>query len=535
MEPTERIDSLEKYKAYLNRLGYTPSHQVIASQMRRVFGSEGELIVDLEAEFWQLREWFRTYVEKTYTRIPSSCALDCYTSEAHFVHLSEHDPRLIAYTPNPEKGRRDIQVRTTPGKYLKKHYPTLTDEQIRTIVDDFRWHFSTETVLFARTETEICNVYADGPDSCMSKSMSEYDSHIRPVAVYAVPWLAVAYLERDGDIKARCLVYDNPDDPADKRRSRIYGDAALLEPKLDTLGYHPKSFDGVLIKKIVCKNTNGYVMPYIDDYPHYKYQSVDFYDEDHFVISQHGDLLATETNGLAKGRDEVDDDEADGRCDCSHCGNSVWHDETHYSEYHDRTLCDRCVDRHYSSVIVHRQGDEDLIEDDAKGFAFIETNVDGECILNDANLLHQLGYERLDEDIYGENEWAPGSECVCTEDQKTILGSHAETDFVGNVWHRDGINLCVNTSHVYDADDFEELHVSAGGFSNCRGELLIEKLVDLTQTMPLEAAFFSALYGHSRGSIEEFFDRHKDILEAMIFERKQSTLELDNEPARETA
>ena len=46
-------------------------------------------------------------------------------------HESEEQPGMVAYTQSEDKGVRNIQTRTTLGKYIKRHCPTMPDHVLR--------------------------------------------------------------------------------------------------------------------------------------------------------------------------------------------------------------------------------------------------------------------------------------------------------------------------------------------------------------------------------------------------------------------
>jgi hypothetical protein len=84
---------------------------------------------------WKARERQRLFITREYPKVPWHGRIGTpgrRIIDNHFVHVSTHDPRMIAYTETADKGRRDIQTRVKPGKYLKRYFgDMLSDDQIR--------------------------------------------------------------------------------------------------------------------------------------------------------------------------------------------------------------------------------------------------------------------------------------------------------------------------------------------------------------------------------------------------------------------
>ncbi len=157
----------------------------------------------------------------------------------HFVHVSETDPRLLAYTQDNDKGNRDIQTPLKPGRYLSLHFNNvLSEKKIKWLAS---WQASgrrpddevtSVEIKFASTPEAIVDVYLRGPHSCMDgRTFEKAATH--PCQVYGAGDLAVAYTEGekfarvlgpDGayhenkkQVTARCLVW-----PEKKIAGRVY-------------------------------------------------------------------------------------------------------------------------------------------------------------------------------------------------------------------------------------------------------------------------------------------------------------------------
>lgn len=240
-------------------------------------------VVPYKDEAWRHREGERLR-KGVYKELPE----DFPTLDEHYAHFSKDDKSKIAYTPDKAKGEQDIQVVIKPGRYLKKYFPDLSNDEIEAHVNKLAAYDAPE-VLFAKTADEIEEVYLNGPNSCMSHPTSSYSTGgIHPVRVYGDSDLQVAYVKRKGEITARCLCW-----PERKQFGPVYGDYSRLEAGLTKLGYEKDDdFSGARIRKIPTPNGKCYVMPYLD---------VGSYvntDGDYFVIGWGGEYYARDTCGV---------------------------------------------------------------------------------------------------------------------------------------------------------------------------------------------------------------------------------------------
>jgi hypothetical protein len=173
-------------------------------------------------------------------------------ADLHYIHLSEHEGGMVAYTKDEDAGMGDRQTRVRPGKYLKEYFGNVLKEP-----EIAKWCAVMGTTVgdsdlkFATTPDDIIRVYRRGPHSCMKAHKSS--------GVYGGFDLAVAYIERDGKITARTVCW-----PAKKRYVRIYGDGTRLQRALHDEGYSPSiDMRGARISRIPYGKF-GFVMPYCD-------------------------------------------------------------------------------------------------------------------------------------------------------------------------------------------------------------------------------------------------------------------------------
>lgn len=279
-----KIDSLDKWKEVCAQAGtrwdrvitdyYDPPRDSFVmhySGMENIGGLQG---VPQEQRWWIAREVAR----KTLGVYLASTAVmeqveSHYRLGFHFMHISKEDPTMVAYTPSIEDGLRDKQVRLGFGKMLRKLVLLATDTHIQRLEASHRSEMD-PTFLVATTQEEIQRVYTTmaGDTGCMRYPPENWGmpKNLHPSAAYAYAGLGVAYTEVDGRIVSRSVIYQNPDDPTDKRYIRIYGDGALKR-KLELAGYKLKDMGGAKLKAIDLhaikprEHKKGmYLVPYID-------------------------------------------------------------------------------------------------------------------------------------------------------------------------------------------------------------------------------------------------------------------------------
>jgi hypothetical protein len=215
--------------------------------------------------WWWVREACR-FAAGVYQPLPEQtrALLRDYGLSKYCVHLSvEGGATMIAYTPDARAGETDKQLRTTLGKFLRKHLLLVTDHAIADMEAAFRAEMSDEIEIIP--PDRIAEAYVQGPSSCMTHHKAHWNLKHHPAEVYNAPGFGLAVLRNGaGQISARSLVWVNPGDPTDKRYLRVYGDAALKR-RLERNGYRCANFAGARIKAIPVHNEpDVYVMPYID-------------------------------------------------------------------------------------------------------------------------------------------------------------------------------------------------------------------------------------------------------------------------------
>lgn len=220
---------------------------------------------------WKQREQTRLDTGH-YIKLPA--AWDLTPIADHFLHLAREDQSMVAFTESPNHGAMDRQTRMTPGRYLQRYYPQLSQEEMKryiALVD------KSSELKIARTADEIEHVYTYGPHSCMAGPHQDnrdededyecdddqyFESWCHPVRAYGDSDLAVAYLEASKKrITARAVIW-----PEKKLYGRVYGDEARLRQALQDQGYRSSaSFaEGARIRLIEDKESGALVLPYLD-------------------------------------------------------------------------------------------------------------------------------------------------------------------------------------------------------------------------------------------------------------------------------
>ena len=324
-------------------------------------------------------------------------------------HLSNDGTRL-AYTRDERAGEADRQHITTPGKYLRRHFPTLADDVIRDLVlqhTDGDFEFT-----ITRDIREIVAFKQNGPKSCMTFNKATFSDH--PYRVYDPKYgwgLAVHRAKSDGFIFGTALVWEGDDDVSFGDDERIfvrsyfapdreydgysYADQRL-EAWLKSEGYEHYSswYQGTKVA-LVRDSDDETLMPYLDGHN----QQVDMCGS-YLTIQEQGDYSATNTDGLLENDRTV----------CSYCDEHCHEDRTGYvDDYGD--VCEGCIERHFYWSEV---GDEYVHGDNA-----IDT-VGGDYIHR--YRLGRYNYTRVTSGRH-EDLAAPDDEVI--------------HDAYGNVWHQD--------------------------------------------------------------------------------------------------
>ena len=256
----------------------------------------------------------------------------------HCVHVSKEDKTMVAYTQSVDKLMRNIQTRIKPGRYLKKFYPDMSDEEVG------MWVHKHEAMNKDHGIEEIGNDDPDAWVDAYSYEVQASDSSVTScmtgkecVRVYAYPGndlvllVVKAELEDDYAVIARAI-----GNRKKKRFVRAYANREYLSSNafikmLEEAGWEEDR--GCLGgQKIHAYEDNGkYECPYIDGH----HQYVEPYG-DYLVIGDEG-VAANNTSGYT-----------DGTCTetCDGCGCGLDEDEAYHDDGGD-TFCSNCYHDRY--------------------------------------------------------------------------------------------------------------------------------------------------------------------------------------------
>ena len=265
-------------------------------------------------------------------------------------HVSEESSTQIAYTQNEDKGERDIQTRTSMGKYLKRHMPQCPDHLLRDYVSQF---INDGQCHITRDHEKMLDIIMNGPQSCMDgRNFNDYEDH--PYNVYApvLGW-GMAYRTVNGEYHGRALVnIHRADDGSEEKifvRSYCTTESSgysqrdpALEGYLGALGFrHECSWEGCNVTRIAHNHESDvFLMPYIDG----EVQRVEDRGETAGVmrVTDNGDYDASCTCGHTMSVD---------REACASCGDDTASDDLHAIGYHgDESVCCHCLENRYVHV-----------------------------------------------------------------------------------------------------------------------------------------------------------------------------------------
>lgn len=257
--------------------------------------------------------------------------------DRHCFYFSNRVYGQIALTNNDLEGNRDVQRSIPVGRFITRFYPDMKPTEVKRYVDEWNAKYDRTNVLsFTDDPEEIVRIYRNGPDSCMSHSVSSYHTWdgLHPVQAYGAPGdLSLAYLGTPTSVVARAIV-----DQKKKYYVRAYGNAERLQYMLEAQGYTRKSrYDyGTRLNLHMSSNGTDVICPYIDCSSGI---GLTLDRENNFlVMSPSGPGCAT-TSGFVKFPRPVR---------CHHCNKDINpEDNSTYLNIRGNRVCMDCVDIHY--------------------------------------------------------------------------------------------------------------------------------------------------------------------------------------------
>ncbi len=333
-------------------------HQVLHDTRMEWLNSDDEAVMHRCSDYRQDRLWLVREMDKyplhpvIEAAIKLSRPHNWHLMFFEWPHVSEGDRARIAYTQSIDKGRRDLQTVTSVGKYLRRHFPAISDHDIRDLVSRYG---SADTYKFVSTTAEMIYHLHRGPGSCMvwgeNRAVRCHDGVDRhPYEAYnpKYGWHMAVRICGD-DTVGRALCMTKPDGhkyfvrtyarPANGTNGYSQADNGM-ENWLSDQGYskHSSWDDG---EKLAYHGAGDHFLaPYLDGGD--KCVSVHSDEEEHWVmVDTDGDYICDQTGGVPTYEDED--------CfDCEDCGDSTSDDDGYWVGYNDDThVCESCYENEY--------------------------------------------------------------------------------------------------------------------------------------------------------------------------------------------
>lgn len=276
-----------------------------------------------------------------------------YGTGAHLRHDGEG--KIFYYpTLKAKQGFHATSIR--PGRYLKKYFPEMTDDEIRIAANKVD---QVSELKFLTNALDMIDVYLQLAsigivNSCMSKDKWA----VHPLMAYDRSDIQLAVLYQYGSPIARALV-----NTLTKQYPIIYGQWERMEPILQKAGYTHGSLHGAKIKRVPYPNNpSRLALPYIDAHRNHnremnKCSHVHVYD-DYLLIDDHGGIAANRYDeGYIYDDDRpTDEDEDDDTRLCDHCGDSYHEEDGCYIGDNDMHICEHCYTHNTYTVYTARGG-----------------------------------------------------------------------------------------------------------------------------------------------------------------------------------
>lgn len=273
------------------------------------------------------------------------------------------DPKftgMLAFAESVDKLIADRFTTIKPGRWLQRYFGSvLSEKEIKHWADEMARRVVKADVKFAETVDECIRVVNLGPsESCMSAGFHDgwehwYKGRVHPAAIYATPDIHIAYLEnRDGGVVARAVC-----NKSEQLVARIYGDARLLLPALEQLGYQQASgaLDGCRINRIEGQDINTFIMAYVDagigsGGGHLYFEE---YDSKYWRLTTR-ERGTYSTYAGYEGRGVIDITQGE---ECPGCGERTDLDEMRYVEWIDDSRCPCCLENDFVYAYVRHGQD----------------------------------------------------------------------------------------------------------------------------------------------------------------------------------
>ena len=358
------------------------------------------------------------------------------------AHVSTTEPDLLAYFPTQKHWDNRVPQKIKAGRYLRKYFPDMGDDEIRqkanlltgghrTLKVLTHWH----DMYTAYRELDISGIVS----SCMSKSAWH---PLHPLMVYHESDVQLVVMYEGDEPKARALVNKET-----KEFPMIYGQWERMLPMLEAAGYTHGSLDGAEINKlqrfpsdadwdtlkgsvesIRTTDMTNLLMPYIDGHRDHSRScnnaSSVYIRTNYCEIYQHGDFEANSYD------DAVINDV--GRHTCDMCEDPVDESEMNYLDTEGVSCCNHCYDRHTVRVVTYysaTRGEEwDRVSYDYAEYNYLYI---GDTWYVDSDVAEEAGW--VWSDYHG--DWRDKSNCIQMHN-----GDWVDADLEGIVFELDEID-----------------------------------------------------------------------------------------------
>ena len=277
---------------------------------------------------------------------------------AELPRVDKDDPNMILYLQKPEHLFTDRWTKARAGRYIRRVCPHLVDEEVKRYTANIKGEYAELELCFteAGDADMVAEVYAKGPNSCMSGT-GKYEQHrievagefYHPMRIMAHPDndLRLAYMtSQEGDYVARawvnvkemtyCTIYSKTD--------TFHNANTIFKKKLEQAGYRDDEM-GTMLGQIIHKvetDCGGIICPYID--PSNVGVGIE---ADHLIIGADSYEANYETGCL-----EDYDLEGESRGQCYKCGGDYHLEDMTHVESVDDHVCDDCLESHYRLAVT---------------------------------------------------------------------------------------------------------------------------------------------------------------------------------------
>ena len=378
----------------------------------------------LAGRYWHHREQNRGDIHNAVFR-----AWDCAQPDSteqlvmEWPRVSKQGDHMIAYTRDEKYGEADRQLTTSVGKYLARHFPTLSSNVIR----DIAALYVEAKIAITHDHAMMLEVIENGPGSCMSGETEGFDhcGDHHPYEAYDPQYgWHMAYIKEGDRFTGRALLNDDKWVRTYRgSNQQSYSDTdERLNAWLREQGYSKASdWEGFKLARINTRNDCGFVAPYLDGGS----KDVDLH-RDHLLVvgSGDGEYNCCNTDGSADERNS---------CSCSCCGNRTSEDDLcSVGRHGDESVCSNCYSDEYTLVYGRRQEQYSIPNGDA-------IEADGEYY--DPEWLSDNGIVELHTGDYTHSDNATWIECASA------------------YYRSDDDDICYTKAGEYEMrDDCVELH-----------------------------------------------------------------------------